>query len=175
MAEDTTMPSQNLNKSASPGGDGVQSSQAERSAAGLDAGVNQPAQQRINAAERRERGVDVAKDAKVGSRPSLVQSPGEVIPEDATFAASAAAIEQSHKDRVAAEQHLKDGDLPQATLDEMNAGKAALDRNKPRNQALDSASRGPVVARPTNPVDDMNARQRADVEARQQADASKRA
>lgn len=156
MAEPT---SQNLNQSPSPGGDGVQSSAAERSSHGLDRASNQPGQQRVNAAERRERGENAREGDKVGERPSLIQSPGEVLPGDAAADAINTA-EARRRDAAEAEQHLKSQDLPQAVLEEMDAGRKALERNKPRNQALD-ANTSDRAANPTNPVDDLAVRQRA--------------
>lgn len=156
------VPQQNLNSSPSPGGDGVTSSTAERTAHGLDRADNQPGQQRVNAALRRERG-DNPGD-KVGTRPSLIQSPGEVLPGDASDAAINAA-ETARRDAADAERKLEHGELPQGTIDEMNAGKQALQRNRPRNEALDANTSdrqlGAAPVPPTNPVDDLAARQRA--------------
>jgi hypothetical protein len=119
---------QNMNNSPSPGGDGVQSSESERRAA--SAQTSQAAQQRINAAERRER--------PQGS--PLVQSPGEVLPGEASADAINAA-EQSRKDAAEREHSERYKDLPESTRSEMDAGKKALERG--------------TVARPapTNPVD----------------------
>lgn len=131
---------QNLNMSPSPGGDGVQSSASEKAAQG-DTRPSQPAQQRINAAERREN------TDRHGIRPSLIQSPGEVVPGEA----AASAINDAETRRAAAAEEAHNGqfkDIPQATLDEMNAGKEALKRH----------ARTPA---PTNPVDDLNARKSA--------------
>lgn len=135
---------QNLNNSPSPGGDGVQSAASERSAAGLDK-VNQPAQQRINAAERREKAESGEKNA--GERPSLIQTPGEVLPGDDLLINAA---EQARKDRDAAEHKERAGELLQTTVDEMTAGKKALERNHPG------------AAKPSNPVDDLDARKRSE-------------
>lgn len=120
---------QNVNNSPSPGGDGVQSSASERSAAGLDPAVNQPAQNRVNAAERREQ--TQRTDGKAGLRAGIVQSPGEVLPGEA----SANAINAAEQNRLARQEadHLAQfGDLPQSTLDEMEAGRNALKRHAQR-------------------------------------------
>lgn len=139
---------QNLNQSPSPGGDGVQSSDSERRAAGLDQPVNQPAQQRINAAERRERGEDAKKGDKVGERPSLIQSPGEVAPGEMAAQAINDAEIRRHADAERARE-AEFSEIPQNIRDEMEAGKAALKRH----------SRAPEA--PTNPVDDLNTRKSA--------------
>lgn len=139
---------QNLNQSPSPGGDGVQSSDSERRAHGLDAPVNQPAQQRVNAAERRERAEETKKGDKVGERASLIQSPGEVVPGEM----AARAIDDAEARRKADDERAREaefGEIPQATRDEMEAGKQALKRH----------ARAPE--NPTNPVDDLNARKSA--------------
>jgi hypothetical protein len=130
---------QNRNLSPSPGGDGVQSAASERSAHGADRGVDQPGQQRINAAERRERGDNAKPGDKVGERASLVQSPGEVSP----YETAAAALDAAEAKRLSDAEKARDEefkDLPQATIDEIEAGRAALKRHG-------------RAAAPTNPVD----------------------
>lgn len=137
---------QNVNRSPSPGGDGIQSSASERQAGG-DTSLSQPVQQRVNAAERREQGDRVKHGDKVGERSTLIQSPGMVQPGEA----SAAAINDAEKARneAAERAHTEQfKDLPEATLTEMEAGKAALKRH----------ARAPE---PTNPVDDLEARKSA--------------
>lgn len=135
---------QNVNHSPSPGGDGVQSAASER-AAGGDTSLSQPVQQCVNAAERRERAEDVKHGDKVGLRPSLIQSPGLVAPGEASANAindaERARIEQNERDHLEA-----NGEVPQATMDELEAGRAALKRHA-----------NPAAA-PTNPVDDLAAR-----------------
>jgi hypothetical protein len=130
---------QNRNLSPSPGGDGVQSAASERTAHGADRGVDQPGQQRINAAERRERGENTKQGDKVGERASLIQSPGEVLPYEAAAAALDAAEQKRFSDaEKARDEEFKD--LPQATIDEINAGRNALKRHD-------------RAAATTNPVD----------------------
>jgi hypothetical protein len=131
---------QNLNQSPSPLGDGIQSSQSERSAAGLDRTVNQPGQQRVNAAERREQGENTRPGDKAGIRAGVVQSPGEVLPSEAS-AALIDAAEQARRDKAEAERAAEFGTLPQATLDEMNAGKEALKRHQHRTAVVDNTTK----------------------------------
>jgi hypothetical protein len=133
---------QNVNRSPSPGGDGVQSSASERAAAG-DQGLSQPAQQRINAATRRENAADP--NRKGGERPALIQSPGEVLPQD-TVAEAMAASERSRLDAVQAAHDAQFGD-PDAVSDqtraEMDAGRAAVQRHNRRRPVAPVA---PVAA-----------------------------
>lgn len=128
---------QNMNNSPSPGGDGVQSAASER--ANADKGTSQPAQQRVNAAERREQGVggpDGDKDTH-GIRASLIHAPGQVLPyEDEMNAASA--IKEAEKEP---------DELPEATRREMEAGKKALEGRSTR-----------VEPERQNPVDDLETR-----------------
>jgi len=131
---------QNLNQSPSPFGDGIQSSQSERTAAGLDQPINQPGQQRVNAAERRERSEQPRPEGKAGIRPGVIQSPGEVLPSEASTALINAA-EIARRDKAEAERAAEFGDLPQATLDEMNAGKEALKRYQHRAAPPTDASK----------------------------------
>jgi hypothetical protein len=125
---------QNLNQSPSPLGDGIQSSQSERTAAGLDQPINQPGQQRVNAAERRERSEQPRPEGKGGIRPGIIQSPGEVLPSEASTALINAA-EIARRDKAEAERAAEFGHLPQSTLDEMDAGKEALKRHQHRAAA----------------------------------------
>jgi hypothetical protein len=122
---------QNLNRSPSPGGDGVQSSASERAAAG-DTSPSQPAQQRINAAQRRENSSNP--DRKPGERTSLIQSPGEVLPQD-TVAEAMAASERSRLDAVQAAHDAQFGnpdEVSDQTRAEMDAGRAAVQRHSRR-------------------------------------------
>jgi hypothetical protein len=149
MANETTASSTNLNASASPGGDGVQSSASERAAAG-DKSNSQGAQQRINAAERRERGENTTtEDKKPGGPAGIVQSPGEVMPNTGPDPIDVA--EQSRKDKYELERKVDEGSLPQSTLDEINAGRAAIQGNASRKDAELNARKS---GQPTNPVDE---------------------
>lgn len=68
-------------------------------------------------------------DEKLGNAPHLVRAPDEVNPGDV----GALAIEQAEQARLAREQRERDElakTLPQSTIDEMNAGKAALGRKE---------------------------------------------
>ncbi len=148
MADPNTNPT-NLNSSPSPNGDGVQSSSAEKTAAG-DKGNAQAAQQRINQATRREQGENVTgDDKKPGGPAGIVQSPGEVIPAAGPDPVEVA--EQVRKDKYEAERKIDNGELSQATIDEMNAGKAAIKGSGERHAAELGERK---IGQPTNPVDE---------------------
>jgi hypothetical protein len=138
---------QNLNNSPSPGGDGVQSAASEK-AAGGDDGVNQPKQQRINAAERREKtGTD---DKGKPRRHALIQAPGEVLPFEQTNNTIFSPEEVAEADRQAIESN-----LPASTIAEMQGGRAALEAAKGK-KFNENARVEPVAAKPANPVDATN-------------------
>jgi hypothetical protein len=86
---------------------------------------------------------DTSKEAhehKHGLRPSMVQAPLEVAPGEAGAAAINAA--EADRLRVAREQHnnQNEGKHTAATLAEMEAGREALKRNKPRAQQMEAAN-----------------------------------
>jgi len=143
----------NLNNSPSPRGDGVQSAASEKQAAEVEK-PSQASQQRINAAERAEEGA--AGTAEVGDGPSgIVQSPGIVHAVGNTTVLEAATVAAEEAEKV--EQLVEQGNLPQTTLDEIEAGRNALKSSRNRL----SAEMGRSTA-PTNPVDATTRQQQID-------------
>lgn len=80
------------------------------------------------AARQNAKSQDAPKKEEIGAAPHLVQNPVEANPSEV----SAAAIEQVERVRIARENKEAEeraSELPQKTIDEIEAGKAALQRH----------------------------------------------